>query len=303
MILLMVVFCFEHGFGQSVQPLENTVNLLLESNLKKTDLLISVLNEPNQAEVCRSIAKYVSDSTKTNRSASLSLVKQLEKKHKTLQEQTAQVAILFTALEKLPLEESKPVFGQLQTYPKECFKKDQIDLIRDYLALPKVERKEPMLLLGFVGEHSDIEYLQSMALLYPLKKDDQFYMKLALIRLGDVGSQKEYLTKMASMTIGDEFVINNLQNAVYTKNTDIYKRLLKEILSDERNCMSANNDNSSAIPCAYRIIEALGPNIKDFPVKINRIGEIEGNPEEELQKARNWIKLHLQDFQINTSLY
>ena len=122
-------------------------------------------------------------------------------------------------------------------------------------------------------------------------------------RLGVVEAQKEYLAKLGTMTIEDEFVINNLQNAVYTKNMDIYKRLFKEILSDERNCMSANNDDSSKIPCAYRIIEAIAPTIKDFPVKINRIGEIEGDPQEELLKARNWITAHLQDFQINTSLY
>ena len=302
-LLLTMVVCFGHGFGQSKSVVENTVYQLLESDLKKSDLLMSVLNEPNQTEVCRSILKYVSDSTKTNRKASISLVKHLEKKHKTLPEQTAQVNILFTALETLPLEESKPVFSQLQSYPKECFKKDQVDLIRDYLALPKVERKEPMLLLGFVGEHADIEYLKSMVLLYPLKKDDQFYMELALVRLGDAESQKEFLDKMGTMTIGDEFVINNLQNAVYTKNYEIYKRLLKEILNDEKNCMSANNDDSSKILCAYRLIEGLAPGIKDFPVKINRIGEIEGNPQEELVKARNWITANLQSFQINTSLY
>jgi hypothetical protein len=79
--------------------------------------------------------------------------------------------------------------------------------------------------------------------------------------------------------------------------------LLKEILNEDNNCSSANNDNPAKIPCAYRIIEAIAPYIKDFPVKINRIGEIEGNPQEELQKARTWIMAHLQDFQVITSIY
>lgn len=283
--------------------IESTVFQLLQSDLKNTELLTSVLTEVNQAEVGRSIGKYFADSTQKNRVIGFQLIKQLEKKHKGLPERAAQVDALFTALEKLPLEESKPVFGQLIKYSEDCFKESQISLIRDYLALPKVERKEAMLLLGFLGEHSDIDYLQSMTLLYPLKKDQQFYLNLALIRLGDSDARTEYLTKLETMTVEDEFVINNLQNAIYTKDQEIYKRLLKEILNDDKNCSSANNDDPSKIPCAYRIIEAIAPHVKDFPVKINRIGEIEGNPTEELLKAQKWIGINLLDFQINTSIY
>lgn len=306
LILVAVLPASGTLFGQTkpAKPtIETNVFQLLQSDLKNTELLNAVLTEVNQAEVGRSISNYFTDSTQKNRVIGFQLIKQLEKKHKGLSERAVQVDVLFTALENLPLEDSKPVFEQLSKYSKDCFKESQISLIRDYLALPKVERKDAMLLLGFVGEHSDIDYLQSMTLLYPLKKDQQFYMNLALIRLGDSDAQKEYLSKIETMTIEDEFVINNLQNAIYTKNQLLYKRLLKEILNDERNCSSANNDNASKIPCAYRIIEAIAPHIKDFPVTINRIGEIEGNPEQELLKAQNWIGIHLMDFQINTSIY
>lgn len=300
---LIAVICFGVSFSQPKSSIEKDVYSLLQSNLENGDLLNKILVEPNHAEVCRSVGHYFSDSTQKNRTVAFNLVKQLGKKHKTIQEQTAQVDALFSGLEHLPLKDSKPVFAILKTYPKECFKEDQISLIRDYLAHPGVERNDAMLLLGFIGKHDDIDYLQSMTMLYPLKKDQQYYFNLAMIRLGDSEAKKAFLTKMESLKIEDEFVINNLSYTVYTHNSDVYRRLLKEILSDDNNCSSANNDNPTKIPCAYRIIEAIAPYIKDFPVKINRIGEIEGNPQEELQKARTWITAHLQDFQIITSIY
>ncbi len=300
---LVAVMFFAISFSQDKSVIEKNVYAVLQGNLENGDLVSKILTEPDHAEVCRSIGHYFADSTQKNRAVAFNLVKQLGKKHKTLQEQIAQVDALFMGLEHLSLKDSKPVFGMLKTYPKESFKENQISLIRDYLAHPGVERNEAMLLLGFVGKHSDIDYLQSMAMLYPLKKDQQYYFDLALIRLGDAEAKKAFLMKMENLKIEDEFVINNLGNAVYTHNSDIYKRLLKEILNEDNNCSSANNDNPVKIPCAYRIIEAIAPYIKDFPVKINRIGEIEGNPQEELQKARTWIMAHLQDFQVITSIY
>jgi len=303
LIIFVGLLCFGNSYAQTKSTIEKDVYELLKSDLKNSTLLNKILNETNQLEVCRSVSKYFADSTQKNRVVGFSLVKQLGKKHKALNEQTAQVGALFAALEFLSINDSKPVFAQLMTYPKACFKEDQIGLVRDYLALPKVERKEPMLLLGFVGEHDDIDYLQAMTMLYPLKKDDQFYLSLALIRLGDTEAKSNYLTKMETLKIEDEFVINNLKNAIYTHNTDVYRRLLKEVLEEACNCSSANNDDPTKIPCAYRIIEALAPVVKDFPVRINRIGEIDGDPREALQAARDWITIHLQDFQINTSIY
>lgn len=281
-------------FGQTT--IKDEVYTFLKNGSKDQTLLSKLIQEPKQNEVYAALSTYVSDSLNKNRVGAIQLIKNVEKKVKDPIFRKEQLAVLFIALEKMPLKETKECINLMCKYEKAAFTTDQIDLIRDYLALPKIERKEAVLLLGFIGRTDDADYLNAMATLYPLRKEELYYVQLAQVRLKNAKATEEYLTKFKAMSIDDNFVTNLLKDAVYTRNMDLIQSLLLSCLSGELNCYSANNDATAKIPCAYRILEALAPIIQGFPVKIDRTGEIVGDPQAELEKAKAWIQAHQNDF-------
>jgi hypothetical protein len=294
---LIIVFVLGFSwcsFGQTT--IKDEVYTFLKNGSKDQTLQSKLLQEPKQNEVYEALSAYVSDSLNKNRPGAIQLIKNAEKKVKDPIFRKEQLAVLFVALEKMPLKETKECINLMCKYEKAAFTNDQIDLIRDYLALPKIERKQAVLLLGFVGRADDADYLNAMATLYPLSKEENYYKQLAQVRLKNAKATEEYLIKFKSMSIDDNFVTNLLKDAVYTRNMDLIQSLLLSCLSGELNCYSANNDATAMIPCAYRILEALAPIIQGFPVKIDRTGEIVGDPQAELEKAKTWIQAHQNDF-------
>jgi len=294
---LIIVFVLGFSwcsYGQTT--IKDEVFTFLKNDSKDQVLQSKLLQEPKQNEVYAALSSYVSDSLNKNRVGAIQLIRSAEKKVKDPIFRKDQLAVLFIALEKMPLKETKECITLMCKYEKTAFTNDQIDLIRDYLALPKIERKQAVLLLGFVGRADDADYLNAMATLYPLKKEELYYVQLAQVRLKNAIASEEYLTKFKELSIDDNFVTNLLKDAVYTRNMDLIQSLLLNCLSGELNCYSANNDATTKIPCAYRILEALAPIIQGFPVKIDRTGEIVGDPQAELEKAKAWIQAHQNDF-------
>jgi hypothetical protein len=90
---------------------------------------------------------------------------------------------------------------------------------------------------------------------------------------------------------------------VYTRQRPIFEMLIVALNSDVRNCQSANAENLTKIPCAYRIMEMIAPAIEGFPYKLDESGDIDAeNYQEALITVRDWFKGN-RDYKILTDRY
>jgi hypothetical protein len=91
---------------------------------------------------------------------------------------------------------------------------------------------------------------------------------------------------------------------VYTRNKIVFDFLLEAILRDTKDCTSANNDDTTPMTCAYRLIEQVAPYIINFPAKLDEVGELKTKDYPALlTEVRSWINANKNTYQLNQTIY
>jgi hypothetical protein len=159
-------------------------------------------------------------------------------------------------------------------------------------------------LLAFVCGRDGIEALENEMSATNLNKQDQKDFRLALIRAGDDRLEPKLLKSAKEQVVNDRFVYTLTNDLAYTRSKPIFDYLLELIMSDEKKCTSANNDNPEAMICAYRLIEKVAPYINGFPAKVNAYNELETKDYAKLlSEVREWINKNKNNYQLNTEIY
>jgi len=79
--------------------------------------------------------------------------------------------------------------------------------------------------------------------------------------------------------------------------------LIQTLNNDAKNCMSADAEHETKIPCAYRVMEMLAPVIEGYPLTVDESGDIVTNDyEDALKKVREWFVAH-PDYKIDKSRF
>ena len=121
---------------------------------------------------------------------------------------------------------------------------------------------------------------------------------LALARLGDQTAINLVNNKVRGIEVNDDMVYDMAPSIIYTRQKQLYDYLVELLYSNEKNCESANPDQTNAINCAYRILELLAPQIADFPIATSASGDLQTRSyQEALVTAREWFSAHV-DFQV-----
>lgn len=159
-------------------------------------------------------------------------------------------------------------------------------------------------LLAFACGRDCIETLENEMSAKNLNKQDQKDFRLALIRAGDDRLEPKLLKSVKEQVVNDRFVYTLTNDLTYTRSKVIFDYLLELIMSDEKKCTSANNDNPEAMICAYRLIEKVAPYINGFPAKVNAYNELETKDYPKLlSEVRDWIGKNKSNYQLNTEVY
>ena len=159
-------------------------------------------------------------------------------------------------------------------------------------------------LFAFVCGFGCIETLENEMLSKNLNKHDQKDFRLALIRAGDVRFESKLFKSAKEQVVNDRFVYTLINDLTYTRSKMIFDYLLELILSDEKRCTSANNDDPEPMICAYRLIENVAPYINDFPAKVNAYKELETTDYAKLLiEVRTWINKNKSNYVLNKEVY
>lgn len=114
---------------------------------------------------------------------------------------------------------------------------------------------------------------------------------LALARMGDRSGVDFLKNFVANLPVDDILVNNVMPDLMYTKNREMYQFCIDILNSDDELCRSLNPDNEGNIICGYRVMEHLAANVKNFPVKLSKSGDLDiDDYDEAIIQVREWLK-------------
>lgn len=195
--------------------------------------------------------------------------------------------------------------SSLKLYEKSDFSENTIKTANEILTTSSIFHLNDFIRLsGFVGNQNTkailLNYVSSDSSLTMKRK---WNLKLALARLGDEDSFNYCYTKVKTMRMNDKVVDNMYADLAYTRNNIALTYLLQNILSNNKNCISRTPDFEEDVICAYKIMELVAPCISNFPIAIDKYGDLlTEDIKEALAIVRDWINTESQ-LNINTNKY
>lgn len=299
-IVALLIFTSTLGFSQS--DLTGQINLLMTqiragsaSNAEKA----KILSNTNFKEISQSLNKFFTDSSSAVRYESLNINSQIatKSKDKLLIKKAIQNIVLNCVMNS---SINNQIAGLLKKFNNSDFSAEELLLINNTLQSRQNNIGTLTKIYAFAGQ-SEVSGDISLLLSKPsLTKSDKKDLKLALVRCGDEQLTNKMYEKLKQQVINDDLIYSALPDVIYTKNKLLYGHLLNAILSNDKKCSSANNDDNTPIICAYRLIEQMASHINNFPVTINEKGEINSKDlPKTLIEVREWISKNKDNIEID----
>ncbi len=123
-----------------------------------------------------------------------------------------------------------------------------------------------------------------------LKIQKKWEISICLARL-DYTPATQWITGKIERAGNPFVVIEMAKDLVFTRQPSLINLCVDVLKNKDLKCESANPDISTKIDCGYRLMEIVGPVIKDFPVKFDRLGMLGSDKEyeEALLTVRQWL--------------
>ncbi len=210
--------------------------------------------------------------------------------------------LLMTAMDK-EAGVSGSIPSKLKRFKKQDFTLESRRLLGSIIRGGKASKMDQYIMLaGFIRNCSAVE--QSL-FQYKSHKRNYQAVKLAQVRCGDKARLNNLMKNIKKMPVDDKFVYRVMPLLIYVRQKEATDYLMDWVMSDKKGCTPAGPDVPGRIPCAYRIIEALAPVVKDFPVKVDPLtGEMDvGDYTEGLKIVRNWIRKNKNSYTLIKDVY
>lgn len=199
----------------------------------------------------------------------------------------------------------KNIAGQLDNFQKKDFARTAKQKLADLLSMKETYYRHTVKLIGFVNMIEQIPVLTEMIDSGKVSNRTLVWdFHLTLARLG-VQDEIDYCVSLVKLRIINDNVIYNLfPDLAYIRSKEAVDYMVEVLLSDSKDCYSPNPDNPVKILCGYRVMEYLAPIVKDFPLDVDRDGELDiDDYETGLIVCRNWFKKHIDEYEIDESKY
>lgn len=271
------------------QDIKSTVSAYVKGERPSTVIPTQLLLPANANAVFFALAPYKNDSSGRVRSNSYYLIHEIGMHSKVQTTRTQAVLKLLSALHDH--DNVSNVAEHLADFNKVDFNtvaKDSLSAIST-----SIDKNVKLIrLMGYVEIKNQITNLQSLS--QPGNAPQiRWAALLALSRMGDSNASQDILKRVKKIGVNDDVVYDLFPDLVYTRNADVYAFLIEALLSDTKNCESADAEHGGKIPCAYRVMEMLAPVIKDYPLTLDVSGDVNAKDYvAALQTVRTWFKQH-----------
>ncbi|MEM9821973.1 MAG: hypothetical protein AAF985_12910 [Bacteroidota bacterium] len=180
-------------------------------------------------------------------------------------------------------------------------------------------------LAGFLQMH---EFLDGLRSKYKDNKHLYQSVSIALTRCGDRHKRNNLMKNVVKYRVNDEFVYGIMPMLVYARQKETTNYLFDIILRDQKTCSNPghhghgkNNEDDHDHPhphgqdsdhkhehdksnCAYRVMEAIAPYVKDIPLQLSASGDlVTTDYNKTLETTREWILANRNSYELNTNIY
>jgi hypothetical protein len=125
-----------------------------------------------------------------------------------------------------------------------------------------------------------------------------------MARMNEPEAVEKVIKQIKLIEPNDDVVYELYPKLAYIRKRAAFDVLFDAILSDEKNCLSANPDNEVPIVCAFRVLAYVAPYIEGFTIKTDEYGEpVLENYDADLAKAREWIKTNRENYTLIYNKY
>lgn len=254
----------------------------------------------NQANAISLLSSYFSDTSSNVREKAYSLNASI-----------AKIAINKAIRKKAVLETLKACSDSNQIISKNCsrvlqqFRPEDFDteakeILRSLIRNSKNNRGQFVKLVAWL-RLKDMEAEIADILNEKIPGKEKWAIQLALARMGNEASLNAVVSKVKSLPVNDDVILEAAPALVFTRQKLAFDYLITILNSDEKNCVSAHPDANEPMICGYRILELIAPAIKDFPIKTGASGDLVGDYKQNLVLARKWLAKN--QFTINTDTF
>jgi hypothetical protein len=183
------------------------------------------------------------------------------------------------------------LWSSLTRFNKEDFSTAAKDSLKSRFRQKPAHLNEILKLMGYLEMKDMAEEIRPLSLSGNSNKRDRWAALLALARMGDAASVQSLMQRVQKLPVNDDVVYEVFPDLAYTRQPEAINYMITVLNSDEKNCLSADAENETAIPCAYRVMEQLAPVIEDYPLKLDASGDIKTKDYvKALATVRNWVK-------------
>ena len=290
------------ALGQTNSPVAGTLSRAMsEARANKTDgvSLTPLYQAANAAPALQALQPYYRDSAYAVRAKAFHLTAGIGRKttNGTLRQQS--VAALLQGCQDRESGIVGTCSKALQGFAPADFNASARQQLGALLVPGAVYLNNLAQLAGYVGEPAYAEALQNLLLQPKLSKKDKWAVQLALARMGNPEMLARVVARVKSVPVNDDMVYEAAPALVYVRQPASMAYLFEIMMSDNRNCESANPDSDEKILCAYRVLEFIAPVIKDFPLELDESGDLDVKDyPAALQTARSWYDGHQNSYTL-----
>ena len=209
--------------------------------------------------------------------------------------------LLVEALSANPARQVR-IAGELQQYNHSDFGPAAAEHLGHLLDLERLPaREEYILLAGFLGRSDLLERLPEPA---RNTKSVRQSINLARVRAGNAERAANLLKNLQRLEVNDELVYDLLPSLIYTRDRGVFDWLWASAMTENRACYPADAETPGRIDCAYRLVEALGPAIENFPVAVDAdAGLLTDDYPAALLSIRRWYAANADTYLIRTDTF
>jgi HEAT repeat protein len=264
-----------------------------------------VLYKPaNAGQVVEALVPYLSDTLQEVRSKAYQVLALAGQKTKEEQVREKIVGLLLQGAQDKEAGVRSDCIERLANFKPQDFNSASRQKLGALLQPETSYLDKIALLTGYVGDKAYEQPLQDLLRKTNLGRKERWSVQMALARMGNTTAIDQVVGRLKGVRVNDDMIYEAAPMLVYLRQQQSIDYLFEIVMSDAKNCESANPDSEVPILCAYRVMEYLAPVVKDFPLKVTAGGDLDVKDyEKALVTVRKWYAAHKATYQVVKDVY
>ena len=302
LILLFLAFVL-NGFSQSKSAVSRAVESIKKGHLSSKSIDKVVNNISNNG--LENIVQFANDSIIENKTSAYILISLVARKTADLNIKEKCIDLFIGGLSSNETVIAARCADIITNYSKDILTQSQKKSIYKVAVGLRVKKPEILRYIGYIGGEESVRALNNIVKTDSLLTNiEKWNLKLALAKCGEITELDYCLNKVKSIPVNDDVVYELLPDLVYTGQRKAIDYLVDILLSNEKNCNSANVEIDQKILCGYRVMEFLACVIVDFPINFDDSGELATDDYvASLKQCREWINQNRNSYIIKADSY